>query len=363
MISVDEPTKTQPRRGRHARSPRWRISRRRLALLGASAAVVVLAAVAVLAPRSQPEETGPEAGPAPGPPATGTAGDPAGAPERMGPGRGVPPDAAEARPDFPGPATTGVPEGVTLTRSSQITVREDGAVIENLEIVEDGSGAAGLIEVMANNVTIRNVRVTNDRDLVYWGIVQRAGYHGLVVEDSEIFGSPDGGQLQTGIANHGGMITVRRVEIHTITDGIVTSHGLIEDSFLHSPRYFEGDHTDMIQANGGSEQGLPLEIRGNTIINTQQQTSAVFLQDFTGAEHIPVRDVTIEGNWLAGGGYTVYGGGDAEAGTAQVVIRDNVFSREIFPDGGYWGPVAHFDPDAPGNHFSGNIWDDGTTLD
>ena len=324
--------------------------------------MVVLAAVTLLVPRSQ-EGTDPPAGAPPAAPATGAAAVPAEVPERLGPGRGRPPDIVAERDGFPAAGTTGVPEGVSLTRSSQITVREDGAVIEDLEIVEDGSGAAGLIEVMANDVTIRNVRVINGRDLVYWGIVQREGYHGLVVEDSEIFGDADGGQLQTGIANHGGMITVRRVEIHTITDGIVTSHGLIEDSYLHSPRLFGGDHTDMIQANGGSERELPLEILGNTIINTQDQTAAVFLQDFTGAGHVPVRNVTIEGNWLAGGGYTVYGGGDADAGTAQVVIRDNVFSREVFSDGGYWGPVAHFDPDAPGNDFSGNVWDDGAPLD
>jgi hypothetical protein len=90
----------------------------------------------------------------------------------------------------------------------------------------------------------------------------------------------------------------------------------------------------------------------------------VFLQDFTGAEYIPIQGVVIEGNWLAGGGYVIYGGGEVAEGEdpADIVIRDNVFSREVFPDGGYWGPVAYFDGSAPGNEWAGNVWDDGSRL-
>jgi hypothetical protein len=262
---------------------------------------------------------------------------------------------------FPDGASTGVPDGVELTPSGGITVRDDGAVIENLLVVD------GAIEVYANNVTIRNVRVTNERRMLYWGIAQRGGYSGLTVENSEIFGNPDSSEkVSAGISNHGGMITVRFVEIHTVTDGIMTSHGLIEGCYLHSPRYFEGDHTDLIQAVGGSGEGLPLEIRGNTLINTEDQTGAVFLSDELGTgERVPVQNVLVENNLLAGGGYTLYGGGLVADGRdpRDIVIRDNVFSRQVWPNGGYWGPVSYFDPGAPGNEWSGNVWDDGSPVE
>ncbi len=250
---------------------------------------------------------------------------------------------------FPNADSTGVPDGVTLHPSRGMVVEEDGTVLENLLIVD------GSIDIYANNVVVRNVRITNERREVLWGILQREGYSGLVVEDSEIFGNGVH-QFATGIANHGGMATIRRVEIHTVTDGVVMSSGILEDSYLHSPKYFPDDHTDMVQANGGPEGGLELVIRNNTIINTEDQTGAVSLFD----NFRPVRNVRVEGNLLAGGGYTFYGGGYLADGAtpANIVVVNNVFSRRVFPDSGYYGPVAYFDPDAPGNVWEGNVWED-----
>ena len=254
---------------------------------------------------------------------------------------------------FPDETNTGVPDGVELRRSPGFDVVEDGAVIENLLIVD------GSIEVWADNVTIRNVRISNTSQDMLWGILQRSGHSGLVVEDSEIYGSGDG-HLAAGITNHGGMITIRRVEIHTVSDAINTETGLLEANYLHSPAHVSGDHNDMVQANGGPVAGHRLEIRGNTIINDLSQTGAISLF----ANFSEVRNVEVVGNFLAGGGYTVYGGGLTEDGRspANVVFRDNVFSRHVFPDGGFYGPVAHFDQNAPGNVWSGNVWEDGSPV-
>jgi hypothetical protein len=40
-----------------------------------------------------------------------------------------------------------------------------------------------------------------------------------------------------------------------------------------------------------------------------------------------------------------------------------VFSRDLWPDGGYYGPVAYFDSDAPGNVFADNVFDDGSPVE
>lgn len=323
--------------------------RRRWVLL-AGGAVAVAAAVGVVALLAVAAPWSPSGTPGPGPDVLPSD---AGRPSTPAPVSALPPG-------FPDASTTGVREGVTLRPSGTVEVTEDGAVVENLLIVD------GIIEVSADDVTIRNVRITNDAQFVQWGIIQNEGYGGLVVEDSEIFGNRRSAEkFASGISNHGGDITVRRVEIHSVTDGIVTSHGLIEDCYLHSPRYFDGDHTDMIQSIGGSQLGLPLTIRHNTVINTENQTAAVFLSDGTGTGVVPVRNVRVEGNLLAGGGYTVYAGGLVAEGhdPAGIVIRDNVFSRRVWPDGGYYGPVSDFDPGAPGNVWSGNVWEDGGPVE
>jgi hypothetical protein len=331
----------------------------RLAVLGGIVATVLAGggAVALIAPWSSASPSlravdpdGSEASPTASPGSGGAGRSPhAGAED--------PADRPADRGGFPDEATTGVPAGVELRPSGTVVVENSGAVVENLLIVD------GIIEVRADNVTVRNVRITNDREFVQWGIIQEEGHGGLVVEDSEIFGN-GAEQLASAISNHGGMITVRRVEIHTTTDGIVTSHGVIEDSYLHSPKLFEGDHTDMIQTVGGSTLGMPLEVRHNTVINTEPQTSAILLDDANGIGLVPVHGVLIEDNLLAGGGYTLYCGGLVAEGhdPADIVIRDNVFSTELWPDSGYYGPVAYFDPGAPGNVWSGNAYDDGRPV-
>jgi hypothetical protein len=227
-------------------------------------------------------------------------------------------------------------------------VTKDGTVIDGLDVRGD-------ITVEADNVTIRNTRVRGQDD--YWGILQRAGHSGLRVEESEIFGN---GRVRTqfGILNQGKLLTVRRVDIHTISNGIATDQGLIEDSYLHDPKYYPEDHTDMIMSMGTRAPGTQLVIRHNTVINTLDQTGAIALfQDFG-----VVRDVTVEGNLLAGGGWSLYAGAGSKGTSSNIKVIDNVFSRMVWPKGGYAGPVAYWDADGPGNVWRGNTWKDGGVV-
>ncbi|MBB4698885.1 DUF4082 domain-containing protein [Sphaerisporangium siamense] len=250
--------------------------------------------------------------------------------------------------DFPGPSTTGVSSGVTLEKSGSVRVTKDGAVVENLEI-------KGEINIEADNVTVRNVRLAAAPG--DWGIIQRQGRSGLTVEDSEIYGN--GSQrTQFGILNQGGDLTVRRVDIHTISNGILTEQGLIEDSYLHDPKYFSGDHTDMIMCTSGPPSGEKLVIRNNTVVNTLEQTGAVALfQDFG-----VVRNVTVEGNFLAGGGYSLYAGAGTKGTSSNIKVIDNVFSKDVWPKGGYNGHAAYWDKNGSGNVWSGNVWEDGKPV-
>ncbi|MEV4569176.1 right-handed parallel beta-helix repeat-containing protein [Nonomuraea sp. NPDC049419] len=249
---------------------------------------------------------------------------------------------------WPGPGNTGVPEGVRLRKSGSMRVTKNGTVIDGVEVT-------GYITVEADDVTIRNTRVRGTKG--WWGILQREGRTGLTVEDTEIFGNGKQ-RTQFGILNQGKMITIRRVDIHTISNGILTQQGLVEDSYVHDPKYYSGDHTDMIMSTGPPAPGTELIIRNNTVINTLDQTGAIALfQDFG-----VVKNVTVEGNLLAGGGWSLYAGAGDKGTSSNIKVIGNVFSRKVWPKGGAAGPVSYWDNDGPGNRWEGNVWENGETV-
>ncbi len=246
---------------------------------------------------------------------------------------------------FPDATTTGVPKGTTLhKRVENIVVRQDGTVLDGLDLT-------GSVDIYANNVVIRNSKISGTN---WWGANLRAGYTNLTVENCEIFG--DGvRQMQYGIASAGGWVTARRNNVHTISNGIDVPVGLIEDNYVHDPKYFPKDHTDMIMSEGGAPAGTTLTIRHNTAVNTLDQTGAIALFADWGPQH----DVLVERNLLIGGGYALYGG---DTGATNIRVVNNVFSRRVWPNGGYWGPVAHWNATGRGNVWQGNAWEDGSPV-
>ncbi|MFG1879468.1 hypothetical protein ACGFIV_32000 [Sphaerisporangium sp. NPDC049003] len=243
---------------------------------------------------------------------------------------------------FPSAATTGVRPGSPLKKVGEVTVMKPGAIVENLEV-------HGKLNIKADNVTVRNVRVIGEGD---WSIIQAEGASGAVVEDCEISG--DGVvKAQWGVLNQGGDITVRRANIHTVSNSVGTDHGLIEDSYMHDFKEYPGDHVTGPQINGSPQKGLTLTIRHNTILNQIAQTSAISIyQDFSRAH-----DVLIERNLLGGGGYAIYGGAGKFGTPTDIRIIGNVFTRRLFPKGGFWGPLTYFDTKGKGNRFEGNVWE------
>lgn len=246
---------------------------------------------------------------------------------------------------FPGAADTGVKRGARLrVQNGTLKVTKPGTVIEGLEIHGD-------IVVLAPDVTIRDCRVIGAGD---WAILQRmeAGSGGLTVEDTEISGGGPGRPLEFGILNYAGRLTVRRVNVHTMMSAVQTPQGLIEDSYFHAPKDFPGAHVTLVASGSGPRPGMKLTIRHNTILNPGGQTAAVALYQDFGVNH----DVLVQGNLLAGGGYTVYGGTGKKGRTHDIRFIGNVFSRRYFGKGGAYGWGVDFDAAAPGNQWRGNTW-------
>ncbi|MQY03469.1 right-handed parallel beta-helix repeat-containing protein [Actinomadura macrotermitis] len=244
--------------------------------------------------------------------------------------------------------TAGVPNGRRLARSGPLRIKKNGTVI-------DGRLIHGEISIEADNVTIRNSHIVGEGG--DWVIIQRKGHSGLRVERTEINGNGRT-KSQAGILNFGGTLTVRAAYIHTVSDGVNTDQGLVEDSIIMGLKRYAGDHNDAIAAASGPAPGTSLVIRHNVILNPLNQTSAIALfQDF-GRAH----DVTVQQNYLAGGGYTLYGGKGKHGRSSNIRVIGNVFSTRYHKKGGYYGPVTAFDPSGPGNLWRGNIWDNGKPV-
>ncbi|MEV4342920.1 hypothetical protein AB0J83_00370 [Actinoplanes sp. NPDC049596] len=296
-----------------------------------------------------PASSGPvvpsSAAPSPSSSGSGSPAAPSSAPAGSAPKAESASPAAKLRGSFPNAGNTGVPAGAALKAPSSTVLRimKPGTVIDGADMRAD-------ISVEANNVTIKNTRVITAGE---WGIIQREGFSGLVVQDSEIRGNGKD-RLQHAIFNLGGDITIKRTDMSICSDAISTNSGLIEDNYLHDPIYFDGDHTDMIQSNSGPAAGKQLVIRHNTVINTLDQTAAVALfQDF-GVQH----SALIENNLLAGGGYALYAGAGKLGTSHNIKILNNAFSREVHAKGGQYGPVSYWDAHGSGNVWQGNVWAD-----
>jgi hypothetical protein len=248
---------------------------------------------------------------------------------------------------YPDASNTGVRAGAPMrTINGSVTLSQDGEVLENAIVT-------GSIDIQADNVVVRNVRITVSGES--WAIALRHARN-ATISNCEI--TPSSSRLMVGIVDlygDGAGTTVRGCEIVNTSTGIQIGQGLIEDNYIHDMGYKSGDHINGTTSNGSTS---PLTIRHNTIFNQFDQTDAVSLfQDF-GLE----ANRTITDNLLAGGGYTIYGGEGDRGTTYNIKITNNRIARLFFPRGGYWGPVAHFETSGSGNVWSGNVWDDSSAA-
>ncbi|MGE3327833.1 MAG: hypothetical protein AB7N61_20780 [Acidimicrobiia bacterium] len=237
---------------------------------------------------------------------------------------------------FPSAGTTGPDAGVRLRPSSSFQIVEAGTVIENVEVT-------GQIDVGANDVTIRNVKI-NATGL--YGVRSLPGMTGLVIENVEIVGVTE--KCSAGVAPN--QYTARRVEVSGCEDGFkVGNNTTIEGSWVHSLRYSGGAHNDAIQAVGGSN----IQILRNRLDGPwQAQTSAMILH----SDLLPLEDVRIAENLISGGTYSLYV--KAKPGMPEprdVVVEDNVWIRDSYKFGSHNQTGA-------GVTWRGNRFEDGTSY-
>ena len=261
---------------------------------------------------------------------------------------------------FPDATDTGVPAKTILKRvpgqvssgpgwhydpRGFVDVNGTGAVLSGLSL------ACG-VSVTASRVTIRDVKIVTSGQSAM-GVALRH-VHDVTIEHSTIAGTNTGsGRLMVGVKDVYGDATGTRILANNIfqgSTGVQIYQGRIQGNYIHHLGMIPGDHVNGVTTNGDTR---PLAIRHNTIFVSYAQTDAIGLfQDFG-----VVANVTIDDNLLAGGGYALYGGEGSKGRPSHIVVTGNRISTKFFRRGGYWGPAVDFAARAPGDAWSGNVWD------
>ena len=179
------------------------------------------------------------------------------------------------------------PDKLTV-HEGNLTVRNDGQVIENLEI-------RGTLRIEANNVVVRNVWVYTSS---FWTVYVGSG--SATFEDVEIGHPNHVGQRGIG----GGNIVARNLDIHHVEDGIKIGTNVVYDRVrVHDLDSSSGSpHIDAVQADGGQSNAViknsSLDSRGRRGLGN----AAVIIKSDLG----PLNNITFENNYLNGGNYMVF---------------------------------------------------------
>ena len=239
----------------------------------------------------------------------------------------------------PNAASTGVQPGVSLTPSGSVTVTKAGTVLQNLDV-------DGVIVIAADDVTVRNVRVTTDT--TSFGIYVQKGFSRAVIDHVDIQ-LPTSSCSNAGVAG-GDYTTVRSSDIRGCGDGIKAwDYGLYEGNYIHTEKPDGSDkHLDGIQGSGKTNY----TIRNNNIDQpiSAGGNAAVFIQAYNGASEFECNDLTVENNWLNGGNYTVFME-DGKTGSGYlngVMVRGNKLGTDY-----RYGP-KHLEGDTT---WSSNLWE------
>jgi hypothetical protein len=257
---------------------------------------------------------------------------------------------------FPDLGTAGVIPGTSLSAvSGTVTLSQDNQVYENKVV-------SGSIVVTGRNVTIRNVKVVNRAQYYVISVKPGGSWEGdnagLMLDHVEI--DLGGATDVKGVAFDG--YTLRNSFIHNGSDcahfevNVVIEDSLCAvgpdtngDAWPDSAGFCTGtDHFDGFQSDGGHDD----TIRHNTIRNPCRQVSDILLSSNT----LPISNVTVTNNLLAGGGFPLYcAGSNDRSRVSNIAATNNRFAKTYYPLSGYWGTTAYCEF---ASVFASNVWDD-----
>jgi hypothetical protein len=240
--------------------------------------------------------------------------------------------------------------------NGNVTLSTDGTIYENRLV-------NGCIEILGDNITIRNVKVISTGDCsplicnipVQCGAGDGGSNTNLVVEDSEFDCRGNADQRGGRAAISGENYTARRIHVYGgCENSLWIEFGVVEDSFIDEPMDYipaQDPHTDGIQIPSGSTNVTINHNRvyGNYVGPGDFGSSAIATAANPGQSH--QGNLVITNNLLAGGGYTLY---CPIANTGSTTITNNRFSRIFANTVGGFGPIYPTCGDI--GTFTGNVY-------
>lgn len=246
-------------------------------------------------------------------------------------------------------------------------------------VVVDGAGATLTNLLIPYPVAISAPNVTLDNDLIANGVVTSGAHKGdrvvpngvvsstiiaitlrhasgVTVQHCTISGlSANGAPLAAGIKDIYGDSAGLTAEDNDISDTSVAvdvEQGLVQHNYVHSEAPGSTKIAG-IESDGRSTNQLTIE--NNTVLVGMNKEYAIGLFTTNG----PQENRTVDGNLLAGGNYTIYGGQQVGGpASSNIMFTNNRVSRAFFANGGLYGPATAFNSAGVGNTWTGNFWDD-----
>lgn len=249
----------------------------------------------------------------------------------------------------PNTSNTGIPSGTNLTAyTGSLTISTAGTVIDSKII-------SGDLKINANNVTIKNSRLSTGG---YFAVTSNAS-SGVKLVNNEILSS-NGGNKYVGVIGKYELICGNYIHGFENPISMYSGGAVIQANLIDKFEAGQADpHSDGIEIYGGSNY----KIWGNNIMLTAPSgswltaTGAINVSDDSSV----IDNVEIHGNWLGGGSYTLYVDDKFGYNISNVKITDNVFYG-IPPTGrAAYGPIFIRSGGTVTTN-TGNKWENGQAL-
>lgn len=190
-----------------------------------------------------------------------------------------------------------------LKPSGTVVVTQNGAVVENLDV-------RGHVDVRADNVTIRNVRITTNSRL---GISVKKGHAGTKIRHVEIIMGGPGKTIDAGIGGVGDHVgakgksvgsnmTVENSYIHGNGDGIkIANYSTYRGNKIFAAKHKGSPlHVDGMQASGRHTFSVTYN---DIAVHAGSANAPLFIQSWTAKANRDVHGVYVACNVFEGGVY------------------------------------------------------------
>jgi Peptidase M10 serralysin C terminal len=208
-----------------------------------------------------------------------------------------------------------------------VLVTQNGAVLNGINF-----GSATLV-IAANNVTVKDCTFTGTTS--YWAISQSATASNTTVENCTFQGSESPTEINDWIAATQSITIKDNSFLDSPTDAIDIRQGVVTGNYFSGAGFAAGAHSDAIWVTDSTG---PTTITDNFIDGTYTAAAAANANSDIRltTEEGNLSNVTVSGNWLLGGGYTVETGNGANLTYAfsNISVTNNYIGYYWY--GAYW---------------------------